>query len=458
MSRRAVLAGLVLAACELLAARSTATAQGAVAVGVRGQLIATTVDAGQGVSFAVTITNTSDHAIAAVNVPHVGGSHVELSHAWWCAPDQQSPPPGPASWNALRRCTVAASLDAGQSRTTFGRLITSEPIDTSVVAVVEWGASGASQVTASLGRLTVQSIWWKRWFGAFVAALPTLALPLVVFGLGAWFQRRLATLEHARQDHAEKRAEQAEIQRLMLTISHEAATKYYADLELAAGETAAAIDTARRLAGTPESPAALDEAFFEWIFLQARIRATNEESGCHFKSYMGTALVWALLDAYQMVFYYRRPARGGPPTLSPGVEEHQRRLLSRVVIHAGLRPTSDTVLTALDAERTASTGPYRDLAAWFQTCVDDAGAEPALRYLHAFRAILTFETGRLYSGWYVDKVPLRLSHDSLLTIIELCQRLRPDDALCDMAANVDGYLLEAGIGQDAIARARNEIR
>ena len=184
----------------------------------------------------------------------------------------------------------------------------------------------------------------------------------------------------------------------------------------------------------------------------------NNEAGFNFKSYVGTALVSALYAAYSLVFYYQRTARGGLCTLPADAEERIRRLLSRVMNLVGERPRSDAVLTSLEADRAAGTGPYLELSSWFHECVRHPGAEHGLRYLRAFRAVLSFETGRLYTGWFVDEAPLRLEHDALVGVIELCERLRPDEELCDMAGSLDSYLAGAGVGADAIARARAEAR
>jgi hypothetical protein len=445
-----------------------AAAQNKPALEMHGGLDTPQVDAGQSVSFVVTITNTSPDTVRNVRVPFVGGSHVQLSAAWWCAK-----PAGISVWNDLRGCRIADSLMPGQSATIFGTLMTSTPIVTSVRAVVEWESPLVSQSETPLGRLEIQD-WRMRWIRASIAAAQTLALPLVLVLLGFAFQWRLNKLEHSRQEHNQKladerserekrraeeaserdkrRAEEAEVSRLMLPFTHKYTVEYYADLELAAREATQAIIKARATA-TPDSHL-LDTAFYEWLVLESRIRALNETAAFYFKDPTGESLVFALLEAHSLVFLYQQPPEGGSSKLSPAQELEVRRTISRVAMNP--LPGTDAMLSRLESERTAGTGALLDLANWFYSRVRQPDVAPSMTYLRAFRAVLVFEMNRPYSPWFARDVPLKLSQDLLVAIIDLCERLRANEEFGGLANELDAYLRGGRLTEAAVQDARAE--
>jgi hypothetical protein len=65
------------------------------------------------------------------------------------------------------------------------------------------------------------------------------------------------------------------------------------------------------------------------------------------------------------------------------------------------------------------------------------------------------ETYRPYAHWYGRQVQLRLDDELLLTIIRLCELLRADEELCGLTDELDKYLIEAGVAEEAVHRARD---
>jgi hypothetical protein len=450
---------LVVATALLAVDQAALLSQNRPSLEARGTLDTTRVDAGQRVSFSLTITNTSTTSLRNVRVPFVGGSHVSLSAAWWCAD-----PARVRGWSDLRQCEIADTLAPGQGVTVFGTLATSNTIVTAVRAVIEWEAPLVSQTEATLGQLEVTG-WPARWARASIPVLQSLAMPLVLAILGAVLQWRLSALEHSRQQHAQKladerserenlRAEEAETWRLMLPISHKYTIECYTDLELAAGETVQAMAEARDSAVKPASRSRLDAAFYEWLVFQARVRVVNESGAFYFRDPTGEALVVALLQAFTSGFIYQRPPQGGRSKLSPEDELDIRRRLGRVMELMKPLPNADVVLTNLEAERSAGAGPWLRLADWFHARVVDADVDQSISYLRAFRAVLAFEMNRPYARWFAREIPLKLDSQNIAAIMDLCERLRADEEAGGLADELDRYLLSAGVKEAAIRDAR----
>lgn len=440
--RRATATLLVLASATAAAAQQSATASPSPAMRISGALGAPVVDAGQYISFQLTLTNLSNGELRDVVVAHVGGPHVTLSAADWCAD---------LTWRGLTGppCVVTPSLAPGQSTTVSGVLHAATPVQANVSATVQWTAAESarpSRAAASLGTLVVED-WKVRW----MRASSDFALPLVVALLGIWFQWRLKRLEDRRQVEAADRAEKAEAWRLMLPVSHEYAVTYYANLvetaKLMIKRTGGA-----RLAGlaAADRRAAEREAFYAWLMLHTRKRVLQQKGAYYFKNHVAELLVPSLFGAYWVTFVVETTPAATAVTSG---QQSVQLLLDRSV--AALTPdeTREAMLQKLDYAEVAGE-PLADLFTWFRGRLTRPRVDEAMQFLGAYADLLFFEMNRPYEPWFsTGKVRLAMSEPHLKGVFAMLA-MATGAQLKAMEPQVVPYLRDAGISEAAVNAAR----
>jgi hypothetical protein len=424
---------------------------------VSGLLGVSRVDAGEQVSFQMTLTNGSDRTLNNVLVAHVGGAHVTLRSASWCSG---------VSWESLtgNQCIVAASLAPNQSTMVSGVLLAAEPLSANITATVDWTgtarggdptASVRSRAVTMIGSLTVED-WRVRWMTSTSSWVTAFALPIVVAALGYAFQRRLNKQDQQRKQEEDGRAERAEAWRLMLPVSHEYAVKYYAGLVEAAKSmvkrTGAIVSDQTR----PEDvDAAHLEGFYSWLMLHARRRALQQTGAYYFKNHVGELLVPSLFGAYWATF-----VQEADPTAAGVTTNQQRvhRLLDRVLSDIEIEETRDELLIKLAYERAHGGGSLLELFEWFLARTGRPKVNEALDYLAAYSDVLFFEMNRPYTPWFDgdEKIELAIAPDRLVALFRMLQ-MPSGPQLSAMRPKVEVYLKEAGISEADIAAAKARV-
>lgn len=277
--------------------------------------------------------------------------------------------------------------------------------------ILSWGTPTASSVTAvPLGSLKVESYSWS-WVQAITESLKNLALPLVVAGIGIYYQNRLKRRE-TEHDAAEKtRTERAETLRIMLPKSHDYATKYYSALEMRSRNLGKAILNYSR----QRTDDALDELTFWVVSLYHANRLLIAEVGAYyFKDRMGEELAIGAFGALNDSLF------DGHDSASFALTDLLDLLGARMLIPQG---------TFYKLMRGASQGDKDQLAGlrWrIQEWMASGSWNDGLEGILVYSRVLGFEMNRPYENWYETKESLDLDEQQRKVVERLLASMRPE--------------------------------
>lgn len=330
----------------------------------------------------------------------------------------------------LDRCDAVLTdpLAPGDERVVRGTLVAGTPGDyrPTLLASASAGTAATKQSVVALGTLTVDRYGWS-WLVAAGRVIEGLWLPVALAFLGYVYQRRLQVAQEADRTaaaHSERArlAQDAEIERgrkqqereleqvrlereserthvrqtltVMLPILHECATRHYAPMETAAR---ALIEDMQAF-----QPAWTDDDYRGTVYRTVRIyqhirQLTRSKGAFYFKDRIGEEIAAAAIEAFHDVLFVKN---------SP-----EERAVSRVLDAVDGHPhLSVGAFTTLAADTSADTAPLRTaldiLAPHLRMWLGSVHRETGLRYLQAFRAVLSYETNRPYAYWYQDEVVL----------------------------------------------------
>jgi hypothetical protein len=186
-----------------------------------------------------------------------------------------------------------------------------------------------------------------------------------------------------RQLQETRRAEQQEVVRMMLPLSHNYAIKHYATILTRAQNVAAEVSNYQQQRRSGSAPAelaaalatALDAVTYETVALYAANRKLIVRVGAYyFKNRAGEALVVAAFNQFSMVLFPRGDAAG--KAISPVIDVVER--------HNSLPQATFETMVAADSNATAKLTVVRQgLEAWMQSENCDAG----VGYLRIFAAV-----------------------------------------------------------------------
>jgi hypothetical protein len=409
---------------------------------VTGSLSLSTIEVGDQVRFWLTARNPSTQSVSEVRLSQLDAPGYQVERLSWCA--------GQPRWSASQKSVVDLQrissdsvdlsacaplkdeLKPGQSVTVWGDLRGRTPQELqTIVAVVAWKTADnqESELAVPIGQGVVESRLGRLWHN-LRDTLKDFGLPLVLLGLGWYFQRWEQKRAQRKEEEEKRRVHLAETWNLMLPTAHDLMTKYYMPLAGAARRTSDYLARYTNEIDHRASRSTARMAFFYSLFFQRRLREVFYSiGGFHFKSRVGEELAVECLGQYQKLYY--------------GDGEVVQRLHGAAAGRVELLETVDSFFAKLDGSSDIDENITRDLQqSWkyFQAWLRAPQCKEAVIYMKGLTALVQYEMNRPYEYWYGHSEKLLLDGNAENALLSLASEVAKAPERKDFVKEVREYL------------------